>query len=411
MGERCPYRRFDRRNRSWPHERRIWRFFVSRCCRVLPFCNVCFRVGKTLRREIPFMATLQRRMIKWSAGFACAAALFAPRASQAAISFPDPLPLAPLEAQMLVDAADGGFRQFSLMDGALVASGASNEAPLDAYRQRFTAWCSEARRVAANEEWPLDRARAVFEFMHREILTGGYDAQATELTRPLADGKFNCESATVLFAALAADCGLTVRAIERPRHAMCCLAIGDKRFDIETTCPNWFELTPAMREQAEQSALGRDRAADRPGARREIGPAALVAVIYYNRGVDLLNEKRFAEAVSVNVRALRLDPENEIAAGNLLAAINNWALALGADGRFEDSVALLNRGLTAAPDHETFHTNLRHVYRTWIQTLAAAGRQREALAVLAEARSADPGSPIWNIWAVRLARQGDGAAE
>jgi tetratricopeptide (TPR) repeat protein len=364
-----------------------------------------------LRHEIPFMATLRRRITKWSAVLAFAAALCASRVSRAAISFPDPLPLAPLEAQMLVDAADGGFRQFSLLDAALVASGANSEAALETDRQKLAAWSAEARRVAASEASPLQRARAIFEFMHREILTGGYDAQATELTRPLADGKFNCESATVLFAVLAADCGLAVHAIERPRHAMCSLAIGDERFDIETTCPNWFELTPAMREQAERAALARDRGTDRPGARREIGPAALVAVIYYNRGVDLLNEKRFAEAVSVNVRALRLDPENETAAGNLLASINNWALAFGADGRFGEAVALLNRGLAAAPDHEPFHTNLRHVYRTWIQSLAVAGRQREALAVLAEARAADPGSPIWNIWAVRLLRQAGGATE
>ncbi len=352
-------------------------------------------------------AIVRRSRVYFFAALAFAVPSLSPLLAEAAISFPDPLPLAPLEARMLVDAADGGFRQFSLIDAALVASGVNREAALDEYRQKYAAWSAEARSVVDRETAPLDRARALFQFMHREILTRGYDSQATDLTCPLADGKFNCASATVLFAALAGDCGLTVHPIERPRHAMCWLTVGDERFDIETTCPNWFDLTPAMRQQA---ALARDAAVDRPAARREIGPAALVAVIYYNRGVDLLNEKRFAEAVSVNARALRLDPENETAAGNLLASINNWALALGADGRFDDAIALLNCGLAAAPHHEPFHTNLRHVYRTWIQSLATAARQREALAVLAEARAADPGSPIWNVWAVRLARQADAAA-
>lgn len=357
------------------------------------------------------MAAIVRRCIVCCfAMLAFAAPALGPRPARAAISFPDPLALSPLEARMLVDSAGGGFRHFSLIDAALVASGVNREAALDEYRQKYAAWSAEARSIVDRETAPLDRARALFQFMHREILTRGYDSQATELTCPLAEGKFNCASATVLFAALATDCGLTVHAIERPRHAMCWLAIGDERFDIETTCPNWFDLTPAMRQQAERVALARDSAADRAAARREIGSAALVAVIYYNRGVDLLNEKRFAEAVSVNVRALRLDPENETAAGNLLASINNWALALGADGRFDDAIALLNRGLAAAPDHEPFHTNLRHVYRIWIQSLASAGRQREALAVLVEAKAADPGSPIWNLWAVRLARQGAEAA-
>ena len=33
-------------------------------------------------------------------------------------------------------------------------------------------------------------------------------------------------------------------------------------------------------------------------------------MIYYNRGVDLLAEKRFAEAAAANAKALRLDPTN-----------------------------------------------------------------------------------------------------
>jgi tetratricopeptide (TPR) repeat protein len=134
-----------------------------------------------------------------------------------------------------------------------------------------------------------------------------------------------------------------------------------------------------------------------------------VAVIYYNRGVDLLRENRFAEAVSANVRALRLDPDNEAATGNLLASINNWSLALAAEGKFSDAIALLNRGLAAAPDHEPFHANQRHVYRTWIQALADMGQANEALAVLTDARAADPGSPLWNVWLVRLTRQRDTA--
>src|SRR5206468_4603399 len=124
--------------------------------------------------------------------------------------------------------------------------------------------------------------------------------------------------------------------------------------------------------------------------RRRVSETGLVAVIYYNRGIDLLRDGRFAEAVSANLRALRLDPENEAAAGNLLASINNWSLSLAAAGRFEDAISLVNRGLAAAPDHEPFHANRRHIYRTWIESLAASGRAADALAVLADARRGDP---------------------
>ena len=335
-------------------------------------------------------------------GLAIASLILAPCASWGAISFPDPLPRAPLEARMLVDPADGKFQQFSLIEAALIASGVDRASKLESYERKYAAWLSAVRRLTKNEESPLRRLEVLFEFMHREILGGGYDAQATELTHPFDDGKFNCASATVLFTALAIDCGLNVHPIERPRHAMCAVEIDGRQLVVETTCPNWFQLTSEMRREAERAALVRDAATDQSASRREIGAAALVAVIYYNRGVDLLHENRFAEAVSVNVRALGLDPENETAAGNLLASINNWALSLCAEGEYAEAAELLARGLAIAPDHEPFHTNQRHVYRSWIQSLAAAGRQREAIAVLDAARRADPGSVIWNYWSQRL---------
>ena len=206
----------------------------------------------------------------------------------------------------------------------------------------------------------------------------------------------------MLFTALATDCGLTIHAIERPRHAMCWISIDGQRIDVETTCPNWFELTPDQRRQAAATTLARSATADRPATPREVGPAALVGVIYYNRGVDLLREKRFAAAVSVNLRALQLDPTNVTAQGNLLASINNWALDRCAAGDYREAATLLARGLAVAPDHEPFRANQRHVYRTWIQSLVAAGHADDAIQVLAMARQADPSSVMWNLWSQRL---------
>ena len=89
--------------------------------------------------------------------------------------------------------------------------------------------------------------------MHREILHGGYDPQATELTGLLDTGRFNCASATVLFNALAADCGLDARGVELPRHAFSELLIGDRPLTIETTCPTWFHIPQATGQTTAQT--------------------------------------------------------------------------------------------------------------------------------------------------------------
>ncbi|HEV2971026.1 MAG TPA: tetratricopeptide repeat protein [Pirellulales bacterium] len=334
----------------------------------------------------------------------CLLAISGSQPAHAAVGFPDPLPLSPLESRMLADPVAGQFQQFTLIEAALVASGVDRADDLERYRQRYIEWRDQARQISEHEQSPGRRSEALFEFMHGEILTGGYDPRATELMRVFDDGTFNCASATVMFTALATDCGLIVHAVERPRHAMCAMVIDGQRIDVETTCPNWFQLTAAMRREAELAAIAHSRGIGRPTDPREIRPTELVAVIYYNRGVDLLRENRFAEAVSVNLRALALDAENETAHGNLLASINNWALAQCAHGDYRAATDLLAQGLDIAPDHEPFHANRRHVYRTWIQFLATAGRQLDALAVLAAARQSEPDSPVWSYWAVRLSR-------
>ncbi len=303
---------------------------------------------------------------------------------------------------MLADAAGGRFHQYSLIEAALIASGVRDAAELADYTERYTTWFNAVRPIVQKEGSEQRRAEALFEFMHRRILRGVYNARATEVTHPLDDGTYNCVSATVLYTALALDCGLNVRAVERPRHAMCILEASGEKLDIETTCPNWFQISSDLRQQAESAAIARAAGSAAASNRREVCPTELVAVIYYNRGVDLLRDGQPANAVSVNLRALQLDPLNETAQGNLLASINNWALARSATGDFRGAADLLAEGRRLAPAHEPFQVNQRHVYRLWIQSLADSGQTQAARDVLAEARRADPDSPLWNLWSVRL---------
>src|SRR5690606_16443754 len=61
----------------------------------------------------------------------------------------------------------------------------------------------------------------------------------------------------------------------------------------------------------------------------------LVARVYYNRGVTRLRAKKFAQAVALTKASLRIDADNTIAHGNLLAGLNNWALDDCSQGRSE----------------------------------------------------------------------------
>lgn len=227
--------------------------------------------------------------------------------------------------------------------------------------------------------------------MHRRVLTGGYALECTDLRQSLDHGRFNCVSASVLFNCLAERFGLDVVGLEIPGHAMSRLRLGGQKFDIETTCPRWFQLADDPKKQAElvEKTLGRLPNKDRRQT-REVSPIELTAMIYYNRGVDLLGEKQFAEAAAANAKAVRLDPSNATARGNFLATLNNWAIDLGNAQRYAEAAELLRQGLAIEPGYETFSVNYVHLCRQWVDRLCVAGRFDQAIGVLAQAIAEQP---------------------
>jgi tetratricopeptide (TPR) repeat protein len=113
-------------------------------------------------------------------------------------------------------------------------------------------------------------------------------------------------------------------------------------------------------------------------------------MVYYNRGVDLLAQKRFAEAAAANAKSLRLDPNNATARGNLLATINNWSIDLGDSQRFAEAVDLLRRGMAIDPKFEPFAQNYLHVHHQWVEYLCRQKDFDQALAILTRATTEMP---------------------
>lgn len=300
----------------------------------------------------------------------------------------------PLEYRLLSDAADGRLDQWTLIPAALVAGGVDTEAVLARYARRCQTWTAAARAAIDPQDAPRRRAAALLDWMHGQIMPRGYQIDATELTTVIDRGQFNCVSATVLFLSLAAETGLRSTAIELPTHAYCRVTAPDETFDVEPTCRRWFDVIddPEARAAVERRIAGAHNAewADA----RNISPAQLLAVIYYNRGVDLIRRGDDAGAIEVNLRALMLDPDSATARGNLWVAVNNCALGYCRDQRFADAADLIGLARQAVPEHAALRANELYVYQQWSASLSDQQRLNEALAVLEEGLARQPGNPV-----------------
>jgi tetratricopeptide (TPR) repeat protein len=301
--------------------------------------------------------------------------------------------ISPLERTLFADADDGRWDEHTLFRAALVASGVADMRSIETHEARFGRLIAELRQAIAPAATPRQKAEAAFEFTHQRVLRGGYRLESSGLPAALDEGRYNCVSASVLYNCLAEAVGLEARGLEVPGHAMSRIVLADGALDVETTCPSWFRLMddPQRQARAVAATLGA-AAASQAAERREVSAVELVATIYYNRGVDLLGERRFADAVAANAKALRLDPASETARGNLLATLNNWAIAVAAEGRHQEAAELLRRGLVVAPEYKTFYANYAHVHHQWMAELVSTGRRQEA-EQLAQQAETDPFLP------------------
>jgi tetratricopeptide (TPR) repeat protein len=225
----------------------------------------------------------------------------------------------------------------------------------------------------------------------------------------LETGKFNCVSSAALYNVIARGLGLDARAIEVPNHAFSILYDGSKHADIETTTKGGFNPSRDPKAQEEFSKLtgfayipdsNRDE-------RREVGETGLAAIIYYNHGVDLMQEKRYHEALLANFRAMSLDTEFDSAVKNALAALANWSVELSRGGKFEEALDVLAVGLDLAPEDATLVNNRKAVWGEWAETLMKSGKNDEALAVLVRAADAVPDGNFVSMQSWVFIREGE----
>jgi len=295
------------------------------------------------------------------------------------------LPLAPAalragEAAERATYSAADQRAYEFYQQALQAAGL-NEAPERfSDRVHFAFWIHQLKARLSSSDSKLERLQAVFEFLHREILTGSYRKDASDLQGAIHQGDYNCVSATILFVALCECCDLKPQIWAAPGHVLCRLP-GPEPLDIETTCPAWLES-------------GRRTAMPRQGL-RQISQAQLVAKIYYNRGVLCLERQDFPAALTALRAACQLDPLDADARENLLAGLNNAALAECAAGRYSAGAALLAEARAIDPQYGPLRANDVHLHQRWVLKLCGEEQYAAALDLLEAGHARQPESPFF----------------
>lgn len=268
-------------------------------------------------------------------------------------------PAPALEAALLDDAADGRLDRHSLLAAALIASGCADEAQLAQQQKALKTWLAQVSNDSRPVTSQRDRAERILRRMHDELFIGRYQADCSDLRRLTATGDYNCVGAAVVYLAACEAAGLTAVPQEMPGHVRCRVWLDGHWLVVEPTCREWFTVMNDQSQMDRLEVAQELRAVwSDPAQGRVLNLPALIAMIYYNQGLDRLEARDWPGAISANQRALRLDPASRTARANLLAIWNNWALQLSERGDHAEAEAMLRRGLRHAPEFTTFQLNL-----------------------------------------------------
>jgi tetratricopeptide (TPR) repeat protein len=289
------------------------------------------------------------------------------------------------QAALFADAADGKLDKFSFAEACLIASGVNDADARKKYLAQIDTIEADARKAIESAKTPAERGEKLLKFLHAGPMAKGYESKQTDLHVILDTGTFNCVSSAVLYNVIGRRLGLDLKAVEIPQHVFSVLYDGDKRIDVETTNARGFD--PSDDNGGPKKVTKEER---HSGHRREVGEAGLAAVIAYNHGVALTDEKKYAEAIRVNFFALALDRTSPSAAGNAMAGLTNWPLELARAEKFEDALTVLAVGLELAPKHSSLENNHKAVWSEYAESLAKAGKLDEALTVLRRAAKSAP---------------------
>lgn len=261
-------------------------------------------------------------------------------------------------AELFAEVKAGTFDHYSFADACLIAGGVTDRLDRKHYKTKLDWIEAEARKATASSKSAVEDGDRLLKFLHTVSMAKGYKTEQSDMHVLLDTGEYNCVSSAALYTIIGQRLGLDVRTVETPQHVFCVLATRDRKIDVETTSARGFDVDPKRKVGPPKSEVPIEK-------RREVSAAGLAAVVAYNHGVGLAQQKRLAESTRSYVLALGFDPDNRDASANLIANLVNWPVELAKSGKFAKAIEVIAVGRELAPREEKLRHNTLALYDEW----------------------------------------------
>jgi hypothetical protein len=292
------------------------------------------RGGRTLFRRFPFALHAAFALVGMVGLSATAQSESKPQIAvkPATKTYPNTSRAATATERLINDARDGRLDDFTFLSAALTASGA--ETADDA--KKWLAMYEPVRAGILSRLPPgtaTDRLKAIHADTYQLVLTGAYQESCSDLRKTFSVGDFNCLTSLAVCFDLSQSAGLVVHPILIRGHVFLAYKNGSGQTQFFEPGAGEWQSHPLI-----EVTVG-----------RTLSPSELLGKFYYNRGVEHLRSRSYQDGLSLLRVSLALDPADEDARANLVAGLNNWAVAQCQARRYDEAASLIQQGLALDP--------------------------------------------------------------
>jgi len=344
------------------------------------------------------------------------------------------------EQALFADMGDGVLDQHSDLDVFVIASGLISDEAFTTYRDLLQEVRNSVSAALGNLADASDKQRGnrLLYWLHDNLLKT-YDAKANSVRDIIDDGRYNCLTASLVYALLAKELGLDVRLYASSGHVFAEVVTAEGPVVVETTVRYGF--APGKKEIARMEDEIHYVVVPKKHyeKRRASTIVELAAALYTNRSCHLVSRSPGSEECLVTLplykRACALAPDNDIYREYLLACLHNLALAamdnqdleradaliaqagrldpgnqhLSAlretfysklvsradrQGDYPPAIAYLEREMQHSPDNPVLRESLAYLYMRWGEGYFTSGDYREAAHIFARAWEQVPQAPL-----------------
>jgi tetratricopeptide (TPR) repeat protein len=294
---------------------------------------------------------------------------------------------------------------YSLKDGAIIASGHANH--LEDYRKNLSSISEKIRAEHFTDEkergfipWvkrlfgddktkeytTKEKAKIVFDYLHRNVLKE-YNASATTLDVTLRTGKYNCLTATLIYALMLDDIGVKSDIVALPTHIFSRIKTEDNKIiDIENSTPFGFDIGSSEDAQKNFTRITGFKYVGDSDKLETLDKQGVFSVIYANRAATAFKDGFPVLAFQNALKAMAVNPKGRELSPNVAMGYVAYSGELVKKGDFDRAVAILEEGIGFIEDNQSLVSNYMVALDGKITMLVREDKYDDAVSIAKRAR-------------------------